>query len=91
MICAGKPVSSYAVMFGPLAVKSAATLATKTVAALSARVDELSRNPWDMQAVEGKPHYRTAVFGPQDEGLIIATVSDDAKLIIVDQLVWAGL
>jgi hypothetical protein len=84
-------VPRYKVIIGPLAAATIGGLPSGVASALEQRLRELEEEPAQLaQAVQNKPHKRTGVFGPHGEGMIIATVSDDHQVVIVDQVIWAG-
>ena len=76
-------------LIGPLAAASLKALPEPAVVAFRdwALPDH---DPADMQPSGGDPRKRTAVFGPGDYGMILATVTDEHQIIIVNQIFWTG-
>lgn len=82
-------MSKYDVMIGGFARKTIEALPRDAVIALKKRLEELATAPAEMLPGR-RPEFRTAVFGPGGGGMIIATVSDEHRVIIVDQVVWVS-
>lgn len=79
-------MDNYSVIPGPLFNEALAQLSPEARRACYKRLSELAEDPAGLEP-QGSPR-RTASFG--DGGLIIATVSDEHRVIIVDMLTWAG-
>lgn len=56
------------------------------------RIVRLVEEPWDAWLVEpkGQRPFRETTFGHQHTGLISFYVDDDAEIIYIFNLVWAG-
>ena len=75
--------------FGPIALAIVPTLPKDAILALKERMEALAEDPSQMHQGP-RPHKRNTVFGANGEGMIFATVSDDHRVIIVDEVIWAG-
>lgn len=79
-------MANYSVIPGPLFNEALAQLSPEARSECYKRLRELAEDPSGLEP-HGSPS-RTASFG--DGGLIIATVSDEHRVIIADMLTWAG-
>ena len=79
-------MDKYSVIPGPLFNEALAQLSPEARRECYKRLRELAEDPCGLEP-QGNPG-RTASFG--DGGLIIATVSDEHRVIIADMLTWAG-
>ncbi len=79
-------MDKYSVIPGPMFNVALAQLGPEARSECYKRLRELAEDPSGLE-----PHAspkRTASFG--DGGLILATVSDEHRVIIADMVVWAG-